>query len=41
MPNTVIPTIVFNNSGTTDEDDVRFEIRPERLSTTTDTEPKS
>ncbi len=34
-------SVVLNNNGTSDDVDLRFEVRPERLQTTTDTQSTS
>ncbi len=42
MPNQMIQSVVVsNNHGPTDDVDISFEVRPERLSATTDTQSTS
>ncbi len=37
MPTDTTQSVILNNQGTTDDVDVSFEVRPERLQPTTDT----
>jgi len=37
MPTDTVQSVIINNQGTTDDVDVSFEVRPERLHPTTDT----
>ncbi len=37
IPTDTVQSVILNNQGTTDDVDVSFEVRPERLQPTTDT----